>query len=79
MNVSIKCFSTLADKDSCRYDQANTISIKGDNPTVQNLANQIAISEKDVSVVFVNGKHANMGSALSDGDRVAFVPPTGGM
>jgi molybdopterin converting factor small subunit len=46
---------------------------------VDQLAQQISIPEEDVSVVFVNGKHATLDSTLSEGDRVAFVPPTGGM
>lgn len=79
MNVSVKCFSTLADKENCRYDQPRTVSIQAGKSTVRDLAQQIPISEKDVSVVFVNGKHAALGATLSEGDRVAFVPPTGGM
>jgi molybdopterin converting factor small subunit len=47
--------------------------------TVENLAERISVNKKDVSLVFVNGKRAAFDTALSDGDRVAFVPPTGGM
>jgi molybdopterin converting factor small subunit len=79
MKVTVKCFSTLADGDDCRYDRERTLSIGKDESTVKHLAQQIPISEKDVSVVFVNGKRASLGTALSEGDRVAFVPPTGGM
>ena len=79
MKVSVKCFSTLADSDNCRYDQSRILSIEENENTVKHLARQIPISENDVSIVFVNGKHASLGSKLSEGDRVAFVPPTGGM
>ena len=79
MKVTVKCFSTLADGDHCRYDRSRMISMEKDAARVDQLAQQISISEKDGSVVFVNGKHASLDSTLSEGDRVAFVPPTGGM
>jgi molybdopterin converting factor small subunit len=79
MKVTVKCFSILADGDHCRYDRSRTISMGKNEARVDQLAQQISIPEEDVSVVFVNGKHATLDSTLSEGDRVAFVPPTGGM
>ena len=79
MKVQVKCFSALADSDNCRYDQSRVVSLPQDAATVKNLAQQVPVAEQDVSVIFVNGERATMGTILSDGDRVAFVPPTGGM
>ena len=79
MQVNVRCFSTLADAENCRYDQSKPFSLPEGNHSVKNLAQQIPVSEKNISTVFVNGKRAAMETTLSDGDHVAFVPPTGGM
>lgn len=78
MNVNVKCFSTLSDNENCTYDQSNGYKLK-EAATVENLAERIPVTKADISLVFVNGKRAAFDTALSEGDRVAFVPPTGGM
>jgi len=79
MKVSLKCFSTLADGENCRHDRSGIFSLTNNDHTVRHLARMASVPETDVSVVFVNGKRASLRSTLSEGDRVALVPPTGGM
>jgi len=78
MNVNVKCFSTLSDNKNCTYDHSAQFDLK-EAATVENLAQRIPVTKADISLVFVNGKRAAFDTALSEGDRVAFVPPTGGM
>jgi molybdopterin converting factor small subunit len=79
MQISVKCFSSLANEDTCRHDQGKTISLSGDTATVKNLAQQVEIPEQEIHTVFINGKRSELDNRLSDGDRVAFVPAVGGM
>ena len=79
MNVNVKCFSTLSNNDNCSYDRSRNISLPDRQTTVKDLADRVPVSEQDISVIFVNGRRARLETALVDGDRVAFVPPVGGM
>ena len=79
MEINVKCFSSLANEESCRHDEGKTISLNSDAATVKNLAEQVDIPEKEIHTVFVNGKRSALDNRLSDGDRVAFVPAVGGM
>ena len=79
MKVKVKCFSTLSDNQNCSYDQSRRYALPEGAATVENLAERIPVPKEDVSLIFVNGKRAAFNNALSEGDRVAFVPPTGGM
>ena len=79
MKVNVKCFSTLAVNKNCTYEQSNRYALPDEAATVENLAERIPVTKTDISLIFVNGKRADFDTALSEGDRVAFVPPTGGM
>jgi molybdopterin converting factor small subunit len=78
MKIDLKCFSSLADMESCRYDKASTISLS-EEATARDLARRANINEKDIHTVFVNNRRSELDHSLSDGDRVAFVPAVGGM
>lgn len=78
MEISIKCFATLANMESCRHDHASTISLS-DDATVKDLVQHANIKEKNIATVFVNSKRSALDHSLSDGDNVAFVPAVGGM
>jgi molybdopterin converting factor small subunit len=79
MNVNVKCFSTLSNTDNCSYDRTRRYSLPENKTTVKDIADRVPVSKSDISVIFVNGRRAELGTALNDGDRVAFVPPVGGM
>lgn len=79
MNISVKCFSSLHNGDTCRHDRGHTISLSNETSTVKMLADRVRIPEQDIALVFVNGRRAEIDNNLADGDRVAFVPAVGGM
>lgn len=44
---------------------------------ISQVIEQLALPDEP-RVIFVNGRHAEEGSALRDGDRLAIFPPVGG-
>jgi molybdopterin converting factor small subunit len=38
----------------------------------------IGIPEKEVRLIFVNGRHASLEDRLAEGDTLALFPPVGG-
>ena len=46
--------------------------------TVSGIARKTRIPEKEIGIVLVNGRHAGLSKALSDGDTVAIFPLVGG-
>ncbi|MEW6262909.1 MAG: MoaD/ThiS family protein [Thermodesulfobacteriota bacterium] len=46
--------------------------------TVAQLLESLGIPAKKVKIIMVNGHHASLDQALSDGDRVGLFPPVGG-
>jgi molybdopterin converting factor small subunit len=79
MNISVKCFSSLHNGDTCRHDRDHTVSLSSETSTVKTLADHVRVPEQDIALVFVNGRRAEIDNHLADGDRVAFVPAVGGM
>jgi sulfur-carrier protein len=78
MNVHVKCFANLADAESCNYD-GSTVYQFDEGVTVSGLMHHINVAPESVKLIFVNGKHAEVGTVLSDGDQVALAPAVGGM
>ncbi len=79
MNVTVKCFATLSDDTRCTYDQARDIRLDTTKASAGTLAEVVAIAPQDIALIFVNGRRAELGTPLTDGDRVAFAPAVGGM
>ncbi|MCX7965569.1 MAG: MoaD/ThiS family protein, partial [Syntrophorhabdaceae bacterium] len=46
--------------------------------TVGELIKVLDIPYEQVSIIFVNGKHARFDTVLNDGDEVSIFPPIGG-
>lgn len=78
MNISLKCFATLADGEKCDYTNS-ALKTLAEGSTVRQLLHQQAISEKDVKLIFVNGQGASLDTVLHDGDQVGLGPAVGGM
>ena len=78
MNVSVKCFATLADADTCDFNESRVYDLDT-GAKVDSLLNRLAIPEASVKLVFVNGRQAGFDARLSDGDRVGLAPVVGGM
>ncbi len=79
MNVSITCFATLSNDDTCRFDRRRVITVCGESPTARTVAQENRIPQSQIATVFVNGKRTTIDHQLAEGDRVAFVPAVGGM
>lgn len=78
MKVTVKCFATLAETDSCDYRDSTPYELPA-NAAVKDLMHRIKVSEDQVKLVFINGKKAEASARLTDGDQVGLFPPVGGM
>ena len=78
MNVDLKCFSTLANMDTCRIDVRRTYKISNGH-TVEDIVRDAGIIRENVRIAFVNGRLAEFDTILSEGDRIALAPAVGGM
>jgi molybdopterin converting factor small subunit len=78
MNVTVKCFATLAEADSCDYRDSTPYELPA-GAAVKDLMARIDVAEEQVKLVFINGKKAEPGARLADGDQVGLFPPVGGM
>ena len=78
MKVKLKCFSSLANSDSCDYKDSSQYDL-ADGQTIEDLVQRAGIDVKDVKIAFVNSRKVDFGTVLSDGDRVGLSPAVGGM
>jgi sulfur-carrier protein len=46
--------------------------------TVEGLIDRIGLPHKEVTLIFIGGKHADFSQTLVEGDTVALFPPVGG-
>ncbi|HOW53021.1 MAG TPA: MoaD/ThiS family protein [Syntrophorhabdaceae bacterium] len=73
MRVTVKLFATL------QKDRFGVI--EGEFPegtTVGDIVRHYGVPEKDVTLIFINGRHGEFETGLSDGDTLALFPPVGG-
>ncbi|MGB5617722.1 MAG: MoaD/ThiS family protein [Desulfobacterales bacterium] len=78
MKITVKCFSSLADADTCDYKDSTPYELE-DGETVMALIKRLNQSPEKIKIVFVNGKNAETNSVLKDGDQVGLAPASGGM
>ena len=78
MKVTMKCFSTLVNQDSCDYKDSTSYDM-ADGQTVEDLVERAGITRDDVKIAFVNSRIVDFDTVLSDGDRVGLAPAVGGM
>ena len=78
MKVKLKCFSSLANSDSCDYKDSSQYDL-ADGQTIEDLVQRAGIDVKDVKIAFVNSRKVDFDTVLSDGDRVGLSPAVGGM
>ena len=78
MKVNLKCFSTLANPDTCDFKASTPYEI-ADGESIENLVQRAGIAKEDVSIAFVNSRIVDFDTILSDGDRVGLAPAVGGM
>lgn len=73
LNVTIKLFATLRQD---RFDIAEKEFKSG--TTINDVMQYLNLPEKDVSIIFVNGKHSKPDYTIQNHDTIAFFPPIGG-
>jgi len=73
INLTVKLFATL---------QIGRFDIRDeqfpDGITVTDVMQKYGLTDKQVLLILINGRHAGYDSVLSDGDTVALFPPIGG-
>lgn len=73
MKITVKLFATL------RKDRFKTAEFTYPHaPQIVDVLDQLSIKEKDIAIVLVNGKDADLDRVLMDGDTLALFPPVGG-
>ena len=73
MPITIKLFASLR---RGRFDVKEWGYVPG--LTCTRIIHDIGIPEKEVRLIFVNGRHASLEDQLADGDTLALFPPIGG-
>jgi sulfur carrier protein len=73
MKIIVKLFATLR---KGRFEEK--IMDLPEGIKIEQVIRQIAIPEKDVNLIFINGRNADFNAPLSEGDTVSIFPPVGG-
>jgi len=73
MQSTIKLFATLR---TGRFEEKTVEFPPG--TTVDGVIRELALPEKDVTLIFINGRHADLTTPLSQNDILALFPPVGG-
>jgi len=73
MQITIKLFATLR---IGRFEEKILELSAG--TTVGDIIRELDLPEKEVTLIFINGRHADLSTTLSDGDVLALFPPVGG-
>jgi molybdopterin converting factor small subunit len=78
MQIHLKCFATLAEAGACDYKGSTPYTVK-EGAQVRDLMKAAKIAEKEVKLIFVNGKQSEFDTVLHAGDQVGLAPAVGGM
>jgi molybdopterin synthase sulfur carrier subunit len=73
MKIIVKLFATLR---KGRFEEKTMDLPEG--VRIGQVIRQIALPEKDVNLIFINGRNADFNAPLSEGDTVSIFPPVGG-
>jgi molybdopterin converting factor small subunit len=78
MKINVKCYASLSDNAACNFRVPLSVNLT-ESATVKDAMATLGIPEKDVKLMFVNGRISDSGAPLADGDGVGLFPPVGGM
>jgi molybdopterin converting factor small subunit len=78
MKVNLKCFSKLANAETCDYKDSTPYELD-DGQSVDDLVSRAGLAREDIKIVFVNSRKMDFQTALADGDHVGLAPSVGGM
>ncbi len=73
MRITVKLFATL--RSGRFYTETREFS---PGITIGEVIKELGIPKKEVTLIFVNGRHADTHDTLTDGDTIGFFPPVGG-
>ena len=78
MKIEIRLFATLAS-----YARHKDLGPDGtlclpEPATIRDAVRILGVPEPEIKLVFLNGAHASLTTALKDQDRVGIFPPIGG-
>lgn len=73
MKVMVKLFATLR---KGRFDMDTLDCPEGTR--VKDIVRRLSIEEKEAAIIFLNSRHAELDTALGEGDTLAIFPPVGG-
>ena len=73
MRIKVKLFASLR---VGRFDSADRDLKEGS--AVRDALREIAVPEKEAHIIFINGRHAEPGAVLKDGDTLSVFPLIGG-
>jgi len=73
MKITVKLFATLRTGkfEEKVFDIDNT-------PDIDYLLNMVNLKREDVAIIFINGRHGDYNTTVTDGDIIALFPPIGG-
>ena len=73
MKIKVKLFATLRKE---RFDEKDLEIDNGSD--IEYLLKKIQLKKEEIAIIFINGKHADLNTVISDGDDIALFPPIGG-
>ncbi|HKK32181.1 MAG TPA: MoaD/ThiS family protein [Desulfomicrobiaceae bacterium] len=73
MDIEVQCFATLAG-----HTPPGKRMTVVEGVTLGELLPMLDLREEDVKIMFVNGKHVSLDTAVTAGDRVGIFPAVGG-
>ena len=73
MRVTIKLFANF--RNDRFIKEVHTIA---PDSTVGAIVSELALTEEEVGVILINGRHSNLEQPLSEGDILSLFPLVGG-
>ncbi|MCG8686597.1 MAG: MoaD/ThiS family protein [Desulfobacterales bacterium] len=74
IQIDLKLFVTL----SKYHPNGSGDHEVADGTTVEEMIKDLGIPQETVKLIFINGKKADAGQVMCQGDRVGLFPPVGG-
>lgn len=78
MNLEVCLYASLAAHLPDRADGNSCVMEVEDGSTVEALLTRLNVPLHAAKIIFLNGTHAQLGTSLKEGDRLAVFPPIAG-
>ena len=73
MQITIKLFANF--RNDRFIKEVQTIA---PDSTVEAIVSELALTEEEVGVILINGRHSNLDQSLVEGDNLSLFPLVGG-